>query len=395
MIKHMDHTQNDNHCIHIHGVSVGEMQSTTSLVSKLLDSFPDKKILMTCWTKTALGLAEKLYRDNPRITVTRLPIDLPWNHNSFYKHHNVQASIWIDSEIWPGWLLAMRSRNIPCLLINGRMSGKSYKRWSYFKPIIKKVLSWYARIDAQSAMDCERFTDLGGNSTIQPVNLKYLRPARAIDEDQLAKFRASIGDRPVIMHASTHEGDETMAFEVHQALQKQYPNILSIVVPRHPHRAEELMTEALASHLSVQLRSQNDEIAPDTDIFMGNTIGEMGLFYALSTMAIMGKSFNPDHKGGQNPIEPGQMACTIICGPYMTNFPGIMDDFRQANALVEVADKSALIQLIDTFLSNKEQPKTLADNALNLCDSKLALGPQYLGDIVDFIKDKIAQSSTH
>ncbi len=386
----MDHTANTLESIHIHGVSVGEMQSTTSLVSKLLESFPKKKILMTCWTKTALGLATKLYRDNPRITVDRLPLDLPWNHGAFYKKHNVKAAIWIDSEIWPGWLMAMKSRKIPCLLINGRMSERSFKRWSKFKPVIKKILSWYARIDAQSAMDAKRFNELGGTANVQSVNLKYLRPARDINQEHLKKFRASIGDRPVVMHASTHEGDETMAFEVHQALNKQYPNILSIVVPRHPHRAPELMTEALSKHLLVQLRSDSEEVAKDTDIFMGDTIGEMGLFYALSTVAIMGKSFNPNHQGGQNPIEPGQLNATIICGPYMTNFPGIMADFREAEALEEVKDKEALIHMIDIFLSERSYQTRLADNASSLCDSKLAKGPAYLTDIVDFIKAKLA-----
>lgn len=383
--------KNTHHaCIHIHGVSVGEMQSTTSLVTKLLESFPEKKILMTCWTKTALALAQKTYRDNPRIIVTRLPLDLPWNHHTFYKKHTVKAAIWIDSEIWPGWLWAMKSRNIPCLLVNGRMSEKSFKRWSMAKPIIKPILKWYARIDTQSDMDRDRFNALGGHATTQPVNLKYLRPARAVDQDALKKFRASIMDRPVIMHASTHEGDETMAFEVHQALNKQYPNLLSIIVPRHPHRAPDLVTEALSHHLSTQLRSQSETIEASTDIFMGDTIGEMGLFYALSSVAIMGKSFNPDHKGGQNPIEPGQMACTIICGPYMTNFPGIMADFRQAEAIEEVKDKAELIHMIDLLLTEGKHRERLADNALNLCDTKLLKGPTYLSDIVDFIKEKMA-----
>ena len=373
--------------IHIHGVSVGEILSASSLIERLRADLPDVPLLLTCWTPTSLALAEKNYGHDPLVTITKLPLDVPWNNrNAFINKYNIKVSLWIDSEIWPGWLAAMKKRGIATMIINGRMSQKTYDTWRKVKWYAKKVLSHYARIDAQSKQDARFFNELGGKATVQSVNLKYLRPLLPVNAETLAKFKT---DRPVIFQALTHPGDETRAFLLHKDLKVDYPDLLTINVPRHPHRASELAIEAQALGLKTQLRSESDDILPDTDIFFGDTMGEMGFYYALSPIAIIGKSFDPDHVGGQSPIEAAQTGCAILCGPYMTNFPAIMEDLIDADAITVVADQEALRATIKQWLQNPDEIKRLGQNAKAMCLQKIENGPSYLASVVEFIKDRI------
>lgn len=372
--------------IHIHGVSVGEILSVAPLIEKLRKDMPDTPLLLTCWTETSMALAHKNYDSDPKITIARLPFDVFWNRNRFLKEHKLGISIWIDSEIWPGWLRALKKRNIPAIIINGRMSERSFKRWSLIRFFAQRVLKLYTRIDAQSRQDAHFFSALGGQANVQPVNLKYLRPPTPADPALLATFSASVKDRPVVLHAMTHAGDESHAFVQHIALKQTFPGLLTINVPRHPHRAAELAAEAKSLGLETQLRSESSSIDSDTDVFFGDTIGETGLYYGLSPIAVMGKSFDPNHVGGQSPIEAAYVGCAILCGPYMTNFPAIMDDLKEAEAVTIAADMEEAEAVLVQWLANPNAYRDQGDNAKAMIAEKLDKGPAYLDSLISFIK---------
>ena len=372
--------------IHIHGVSVGEILSVAPLIEKLRHDMPDAPLLLTCWTETAQALAHKNYDADPMVTVERLPLDTFWNRDPFLKKHNIGLSIWIDSEIWPGWLAALKKRGIPAMIVNGRMSERSFKRWCLARFYAQRVLRLYTRIDAQSRQDAHFFNALGGKAEPQPVNLKYLRPPTPADPALLATFAVSIKGRPVVLHAMTHPGDESHAFVQHIALKQTFPDLLTINVPRHPHRAEELAAEAKSLGLKTQLRSESDSIDADTDVFFGNTIGETGLYYGLSPIAVMGKSFDPNHIGGQSPIEAAYEGCAILCGPYMTNFPAIMEDLKEAEAVTIAADMEEAEAYLVQWLAVPNAYRDQGNNAKAMIQGKLAQGPTYLASLIDFIK---------
>ncbi len=377
-------------CVHIHGVSVGEILSVAPLIETLRRDQPQTPLLLTCWTPTSLALAHKNYDADRLITIERLPIDLPWNRFSFLRRHNIAVSLWVDSEIWPGWLRGMKKHGIAVMIVNGRMSEQTCKRWSMVKPFAKWVFGHYARIDAQSRQDAQFFNTLGAKAEVQPVNLKYLRPPTPVAQDLIDPFLNSIAARPVVMHAMTHPGEELWAFEQHVELKKQFPNLLTISVPRHVHRSAELAGEAQRMGLKTQIRSESQSIDTGTDIFFGDTIGETGLYYALSRIAVMGKSFDPDHIGGQSPIEAAYSGCAIVCGPYMTNFPAIMEDLVDAQAVSVVPNLAALQTLVAEWLQNPEKAAAQGRNAKAMIAQKIEKGPSYLANIVEFINTKLA-----
>lgn len=368
---------------HIHGVSVGEILSAVPLIDRILARDPQAQLLLTSWTKTAQAQAKRLYGDNPRVTLDRLPLDLPWNHAPFYKKHHVKAAIWIDSELWPGWLLAMKKRGIPSILINGRMSERSWKRWRFAKPLIAFLLSLFKRIDAQSPDDAERFNDLGGNAAIQPVNLKYLRPVPVLNGGALAD---ALGERTSVAYLFTHDGDETRAMELHAEIKKAHPDLLTLIVPRHPERTDALLEEALRKGLNAAKRSAPETVNAHTEILFGDTIGETGLYLALSPLVVMGKSFDPEHIGGQSPIEAAQTGRAIVCGPYMTNFPGVMDDLRQAHAVRELSAHDLLHALLH-YLAHPAEAAALGSKAKRLADERMAVGDVYLKDLIAFLEN--------
>lgn len=373
-------------CIHIHGVSVGEVLSAVPVVQGLLAALPGCTILATSWTKSSQALLRSIYGQNPRVAIDRLPFDTFWNHATFYKRHRIDAALWIDSEIWPGWLVAMKKRRIPAALINGRMSERSARRWAMLKPVIRHILGLFDRIDAQSRQDADHFRSLGAKDvSVQPVNMKYMRPALAIDAAALSVLKTALGDRPSIAFLSTHPGDETRAFTVHKTLKTRHPDLLTVIVPRHIDRVPDLMAEAVTAGLTAAKRSDPATHTPSCDILFGDTIGDMGLYIGLSPIVIMGKSFDPAHKGGQSPIEAAQLGRALVCGPYMTNFPGIMDDFKAADAIRAVDNDAALIDTLTQWLAHPQDTAAIGQRAQSLCRAKHEAGPAYLATLSAYI----------
>ena len=331
----------------LHGASVGEAQSVLGLIRRLVEQ-PGLSVMLTTGTVTSAGLmAGRLPAGAFHQFV---PVDQPGAVRRFLDHWRPDAALWIESELWPNLVLETVRRGIPMALVNGRMSEASAKGWRKRPRLIRPLMKAFRFVAAQSAADGERFRALGAADVRLLGNLKFDAPALGADAAALATLAAQAGERPRWLIASTHKGEEALAGRVHAALKARWPDLLTLIVPRHPERGEDVAAELAALGLVVARRRSGEPIAAGTDVYVADTIGELGLFYRLSPIAVMGGSLVPH--GGQNPLEPARLGCALITGPYMGNFAEVMDSLRAGHAVTEVADEAALGTLIGDLLAD-------------------------------------------
>ena len=367
--------------IWIHGASVGESLSALKLIESLLDNNPHLSVLITTGTVTS---AELLGRNLPdRVIHQYIPLDHPKWVSSFLDHWQPDGMIWLESEIWPIIFRKAYNRNIPACLINGRLSERSFRRWRRVKGFSKRAFSLFKLCLTQSAQDTDRFRRIGLTSARTFGNLKYTAAPLYVDINFQEGFQKSLSKRDICLFASTHEGEEEIAFKAFDSLKQKMPNLLFIIALRHPHRAEKVRLLAEKHKLSCQLHSVNADhkIDPGTDIYLVDTIGEMGLFYALSPVTVIGGSFVS--MGGHNPIEPAHFESSIIMGPRYFNFKDICNDFRNAKAMVFVENEKELSENLYNLMNDKKAQKSLQKNAKDLVEEKSHLLSKTTEEIVD------------
>ena len=260
----------------VHAASVGEAQSALILINAMLNENPELHILMTTGTKTSANLMND--RLPSRAFHQYYPLDHPDWCESFLDHWQPHFVLWMESELWPNMLSAIKARDIPAALINARLSPSSFKFWSLGKSMAKALFQTFDIILAQNENEAQRFKALGAQDVRASGNLKYSAKPLAADEQALAILSAHIKDRPCWVYASTHEGEETLAAQTHQHLKNAFPNLLTIIIPRHPERGDAI--EQSLSHLNLNLkRRSQDDTPPDekTDLYLADTLGELGL----------------------------------------------------------------------------------------------------------------------
>ena len=341
----------------VHAASVGESLSMLTLIDGLLARDPDLHVLVTTGTVTSAKLmAERLPE---RAFHQYMPVDRPAYVRAFLNHWHPCAALWAESEFWPNMLMDAQKRRIPMVLINGRISDKSFKTWTRFSGSIKRLLGGFDLALGQTEDDAARLSALGAPTTDCLGNLKFSAPPLPCDEDELARLRGLIGDRPVWLAASTHAGEEEMAGRVHSALKTTHPNLLTIIVPRHAPRGDEV-TEALRTQgLTVAQRCAKNDISSDTEVYVADTIGELGLFFRLAPLVFMGKSLLA--RGGQNPLEPAALGACVLFGPHMDNFVDLSARMLRAGAARQVADEAALTEAVAALLDAPTQRQTLSE----------------------------------
>ncbi|MBM3618017.1 MAG: 3-deoxy-D-manno-octulosonic acid transferase, partial [Alphaproteobacteria bacterium] len=256
---------------------------------------------------------------------------------------------------------ATRRNGAKMLLVNARMSEASFHNWQRFPRSIEKLLSVFDAILAQAPQDAARLTALGAQNVQMPGNLKEDAGDLPFDAAELARLKAQIGNRPLWLAASTHSGEESLIAAAHKQLLAEFPNLLTMIVPRHPPRGEKIATELESAGLSVALRSRGDAITAGTAIYLADTIGELGLFYRLADVVFMGGSLIPH--GGQNPLEAARLDCALLAGEHTHNFEDIYARFASAPALIRVADSATLAAAVEKLLSDSLLRDTLAANA--------------------------------
>ena len=342
--------------IWLHAASVGEVTSIFPVIDRLRAQ-PGLRVLVTTGTMTSARLVERHIRqtDSVRIVEHRyVPLDVPLWVERFIDHWKPSAGAIVESELWPNLLLAAHRRRVPLLLINARMSPRSFRKWRMLPGVAKRVLRLFQDIQAQSEDDAERLRRLGGRNVSSPGNLKFAAPLLRVDEAELARVRHQLGGRPVWVAASTHPGEERIALGVHRALAAQFPGLVTIIVPRHPDRGEELYADIAKRANDVPItRRFLGEPPPPGGIWLGDTLGELGLFYRVSSVAFVGRSLTVG--GGQNPIEPARLGLAVAVGPMTDNFADAVAVLSAEGALRVVANQQELAEFVGTMLRDPQR----------------------------------------
>lgn len=347
--------------IWVHAASVGEMRSVLPLVQSLITKNSDLICLITTVTVTAARLVRQT--DHPRIIHQYAPYDHPLWVDRFLKYWQPHAVFWVESELWPNSLQAIKARPIPLAMINGRLSAKSAARWARVPKTIRAILGYFDLCLAQSEEDGARLQSLGAPRVSIAGNMKYAGKPLLHDMAALDALTAHIGTRPVVLFASTHPGEELLAANIHHSLAPQHPGLLSIVLPRHPKRGEEVAGIMDKEGLRWVRRSRGDVITPDTAIYIADTLGETGLFYRLCPVVFLGNSMVSIPGGGHNPIEPAHLGCAIVYGPHVWNFAEIEKDLRIAGGALLVRDEKNLHMALHNLLSDEAKRNALSQAA--------------------------------
>ena len=344
-------------CIWVHAVSVGEVQAAVPLIRALAERFPDRALLITTVTPTGAARVQSLFGDS--VCHCFMPFEFPHAVNAFFRQVNPEAALIMETEIWPNLYRACGVRKVPLILVSARISPKSVPGYRKLLPLIRETLSHGIIIAAQSEPDAERFLSLGANPTRTCVmgNIKFdVEP----DPDVPARGKIAraelFGERPVWIAASTHEGEEELVLEAHQALLLRHPDLLLVLVPRHPERfasARELIADR---GLSVVSRTEGRP-AGDAAVFLGDTMGEVPMFYVASDVAFVAGSLVPI--GGHNLLEPAALGVPVVTGPYNFNAQDLADLFIELGACRRVADTDELVAVVSELLTNPEEAARL------------------------------------
>jgi 3-deoxy-D-manno-octulosonic-acid transferase len=346
----------------LHAASVGECLSILPLVSRLVAS--GHAALLTTGTVTSAELAAT------RLPAGALhqfvPLDLPGAAARFLAHWQPDLAIFCESELWPNLMLETQRRGIPLGIANGRMSVRSAKQWHRLPGTARLLLADLVFCLAQSPADAERYRALGAPAE-NIGNLKFDAAPLPIEPEALLALERAIGKRPVFLAASTHPGEEQQILEAAALLREQEPEALTIIVPRHPARGPEIEALSRAGGLRVPMRSRGDIPDDLTTIYLADTLGELGLFYTLASVAFIGGSLVPI--GGHNPIEPAKLGVPILHGPEIANFRDIYAAFSEAQAAQAITGAEELARAACALIADPAARATLAANARAIAGS--------------------------
>jgi 3-deoxy-D-manno-octulosonic-acid transferase len=330
----------------IHGASVGEVLAAAALIEKLREL--NIRILLTSGTVTSAAIVAK--RFPPDIIHQYVPYDSPRYVARFLDHWRPSLALFIESDLWPNLILSSAARRLPMVLINGRMSHRSFPRWRRVSGTISALLSQFEVCLAQSRVDAERFTLLGARNVVATGNLKLDVPAPPADFAKLERLMSVTRGRPIIVAASTHPGEEEILLEAHRTLAGLFSSLLTVIVPRHPGRGEAIARTIETRGLHASLRSRDELPIATTDIYVADTMGEMGLFYRLSPVVFMGGSLI-EH-GGQNPIEAIKLGASVVHGPHVFNFADVYEALDSAGGARLADTREALVKQLGQLMAD-------------------------------------------
>lgn len=359
----------DGRLFWFHAASMGESQSALILIRYLLETHDDIHILVTTGTVSSAALMEKNLPE--RAFHQYYPLDYPAWCSAFLDHWKPDLAFWMESELWPHMLNALQMRNIPAVLVNARLSPRSSLLWSLFRGSARKVLSAFDIILCQTRLDAERYEALGANRCVVTDNLKYSAQNLPHDAKELQILQAATSTRPIWVYASTHKGEEELACRLHSIVKQEFPDLLTIIVPRHPERRDEIMQDCEPYGLNMLLRGdEKHRPEDDTDIYIADTFGELGLFYRLCPIVCIGRSFSDDGGGGHNPIEAAQLGCAVLHGPHIQNLRDIFDEMNAENAATCMRNETHMTQTIRELFETPARMQELQRIALSYSQQK-------------------------
>jgi 3-deoxy-D-manno-octulosonic-acid transferase len=344
----------------VHAVSVGEVRAAAPLVRALQRAYPDHDVLVTCLTAGGREMARQVFGES--VLHAWLPYDLPRAVWRFLEHYRPRLGVLVETEIWPNLLAACAEDGVPVLLASARLSERSARGYARLGALARPAAAALAGVCAQSEADAERLRALGARQVTVAGNLKFdLEPDSAQAEAGRA-FRAGLGDRKVLLLASTREGEEERLLG---ALGPQDDGTLVVLVPRHQRRFDEVAALAARMGFGLARRSRAEAPGPAQRLYLGDTMGEMAFYYAASDVAVIGGSFEP--LGGQNLIEACAAGVPVVTGPHMFNFADVTGRALEAGAAIQSADAAAALAAARALLADPQRRARMGEAGRRLC----------------------------
>jgi 3-deoxy-D-manno-octulosonic-acid transferase len=350
----------------LHAASVGELISGLPVITALGRQRPALRLLVTSGTVTSARLAGQ--RLPPGVIHQFVPIDHPAAVERFLDHWRPDAGLFLESEFWPTLVTAAEDRGIELALLNGRMSRASFANWRRLGWLARRLLSCFSLVLAQAEADRQRFAALGAKRVLSLGNLKNAAAPLPADPVDLQALRTALAGRSCWLAASTHPGEEEILAAAQGRLATSAEAPLLILVPRHPERGAELERMLSAAGRGVARRSSGANPGPDLDIYLADTLGELGLWYRLAEIAFVGGSLIPH--GGQNLLEAARLDCAVLAGPHTENFAEIAEALSAAGALARVADDEDLAGTVAALLAEPQRRQAMAAAAAGCARSQ-------------------------
>jgi len=351
----------------LHVASVGEAMSILPLVNSIIKEKKIDKILLTSITLSSGNILEKRFKENLKVNHQFLPLDVTLLTNKFLNHWKPNLCILIDSEIWPNLIFNIKKKEIPLLLINARITKKSFDKWKFFINFAKKVFEKFD-LCMVSNNESENYLKILGAKNIKNYgNLKFSsikNDIKKLDSDFLSKIK----NRKVWCAASTHPTEELICAKSHLEIKKIYNNILTIIIPRHIDRVNAINEELSRLDLNVVFSSESNKLNEKTDILLVNSYGEALKFYNISKFVFLGKSLIKSliKDGGQNPIEPARLGCKIFHGPYVSNFTETYDYLSKLGVAKKINNSEELsLSLVEELKDDKEKNPEIVEKIDN------------------------------
>ncbi len=360
----------------LHAASVGETVSVLSVIARL-----DACVLLTTGTVTSANLLARRLPElglADRVTHRFVPLDVPAWAARFLDHWRPDAAAFVESEIWPNLLAGCTARRMPLMLLNARLSARSFSRWKFVPGMAQHLFGSFAIVQAQSAADGARVEALGGPRSALTGNLKFAADPLPADAAELERLRDLVARRPVWLAASTHPSEDPIVLAVHAMLAPRHPGLLTIIVPRHPERGAAIAAQAAG--IVATRRSQGADPPAEAGVWIADTLGELGLIYRLAGTAFVGKSLG-NERGGQNVLEPARLFCAVAVGPEVQNFAEAVAVLEQAGALTRVGDADTLAQWVEAMLTDPVRRAAMAEAGIAAA-SRFAELPRQVAELL-------------
>lgn len=353
----------DGPLVWIHGASVGESLSVLPLIERLGAELDAGFVVTTGTVTSAALMAERL---PPGAVHQYAPVDQPRYVRRFVDHWRPEVGLFVESELWPGLIGAARARGVPLALVNGRVSPRSFEGWRRRPGAARALLGAFEVLLAQDEENAERLRVLSGRPVAQVGNVKHAAPPLPVDASALHRLSAAADGRPAWLAASTHPGEEAAVLEVHRQTAERVPDLLTVIAPRHPARGDEVAAMIAAAGLRASRRSAGELPSGGDDVYLADTLGELGLLYRLCDVTFIGGSLSGT--GGHNPLEAARLGCAIVTGPGVFNFRGIYQDMRAAGAAGLVRNERDLSASLVRLMTDPMTRTQMAENARDWSD---------------------------
>ena len=368
----------------LHVVSVGETRAAEPLIKALLDEYPRHTLLLTHMTPTGRATGgELITKLGERLIQAYLPYDLPGACNRFFEHFKPQLGLLMETELWPNLIATAKAHSIPLALVNARLSARSQRGYLRFARLIRPALASLDVVAAQTAADAERLTTIGAQRVSTVGNIKFDVTPSAEKCALGAEWRRALGDRSIWLAASTREGEEPLILEAFARLQR--PDLLLLLVPRHPQRFGEVAALVRERKLALCRRSEGSPPTAETRVWLGDSMGEMPAYFSVADIALIGGTLLPF--GGQNLIEAAACGCPVLVGPHTFNFLQATEDSIASGAAKRIADADEAASAVKKLLEDREALRAMKQAALEFSQAHRGATARTMG----LIREAMAQ----